>query len=174
MCGFTVTVNAWGIHIGLHRALRPAETAEWQAAVREAGERLDRGGRPQGLFVDLRGAGALAGGDLDALATLMARAGVRRCAVLSGNGSDAAVLAGAGRQGKLAGRARIFVSDGRDRPLLAAAYAWVLNAVEPAIDLHRGGDPGKVIPFPAPRASGQPGASAGTGAAQPRASRASA
>lgn len=172
MSGFTVSVNAWGVHIGLHRVLAPSEVAEWCAALREAGERIARPGRPQGLFVDLR-EGVPGSGEMEALAGVLARAGHARCAVIAGDATGAAMLSRAVRQGDSAGAVRIFLSDGRDRPLLAAAYAWVLNGAEPATDLHRGGDPDKVVPF-RPRTAAQPGAAAAAGSRSSTASTASA
>ncbi|HYD67512.1 hypothetical protein [Azospirillum sp.] len=172
MSGFTVSVNAWGVHIGLHRDLAPSEVAEWRAALRDVGERFARGGRPQGLFVDLRD-GVPGGGAMEALVAVLTRAGNARCAVISGDAAGAATLSRAVRHGDSAGSVRVFLSDGRDRPLLAAAYAWVLNGVEPATDLHRGGDPGKVVPF-RPRPVGQPAGAASAASRSSNASMASA
>jgi hypothetical protein len=135
--GFTIAINAWGVHTVLHRAMAAAELqrwdAEWRAAVESCGGR-----RSVGLVADLRG---LTGADGEAVMAQVApllfaplgRADVERCAVLVADAAQA------DRFGQIAGgldpsrKVRVLVVEGRDRVQIAAAYGWALNGAEPTL-----------------------------------------
>ncbi len=136
--GFTIAINAWGVHTVLHRAMAAAELqrwdAEWRAAVESCGGRR----RAVGLVADLRG---LTGADGEAVMAQVApllfaplgRADVERCAVLVADAAQA------DRFGQIAGgldssrKVRVLAVEGRDRVQIAAAYGWALNGAEPTL-----------------------------------------
>ncbi len=167
MTGFSIAINAWGVHTILHKALTEAEAAVWQAELRNAAERCEGTGRGWSVVADLRGLNGAAVQTLagPALAVVAGRAGVERCAVITVDEAQAEAVGRlmAGGPG-VAGKTRILAVEGRDRVQIVAAYGWALNGREPQL-AHRprtgvavGVAVGVVVPFPGKRAAPTGGA----------------
>lgn len=151
MTGYSIAINAWGVHTILHKALNADEAKGWQAALREAAERCDWNGRAWSVVADVRGLNSADGAAFlptvaPVLVGLVGRSEVERCAVIAADDGQAEAV------GRIAGgtgaarKTRILAVEGRDRVQIAAAYGWTLNGTEPSI-AHRPRT-GAVVPFP--------------------------
>lgn len=145
----SIAGNEWGIYAAASSSLRGSDPAAWLGPLMVLG----RSGRPphaRNLFLDLRDLGgeALSAALAGALTSAVTQAGIGRCTVLvSGMPCGRSLLDSVRRDGEQAGL-RILVTDGRDRPVIAAGYQWILNGREPSGSLRTGDGGAAVLPFP--------------------------
>ncbi len=156
MKGFSIAVNEWGVHAILYKGFADADPKAWFSSLDEACGRSKKRGRFAGVFLDLRG---LAGerpsaAQTEALAGLLTRVEIGRSAIATSDPVTAKALRAAVQKSKLSNSVRLFITDGRDRLAIAAAYKWVLNGTEPSVALLAGNEKpveGKVLPFVKPQ-----------------------
>lgn len=144
----SIAGNEWGVYAAASASLRTADPAEWLGSLMGIG-RAGQAAKTGNLFFDLRDIGGevLSPKLTGALTSVLTQAGLGRCVVLVAGAPGARSLLDAVRRSGEQGGLRILVTDGRDRPAIAAAYQWILHGREPADALRTSGG-GTVLPFP--------------------------